>query len=60
MIWIPEQELKFYKEHQNKVKEDAKNIDWVTKCFMQMKFEKGHYDDLEPILREDLRTLAYE
>lgn len=59
MIWIPKEELEFYQEHQNKLLEKSKEIPWYEKAYYQMKFEKGNFDYLEPIIREDLRTLVY-
>ena len=56
---MPKEQYDLYILHRNKVLEESKSIDWVEKALLQFKFEKGDFDDVEPIIREDLFLLAY-
>lgn len=59
MWWIPEKEVKLMKEYNKQLEEQSKRLDWGFKALLQLKAEKGDFNNLEPIIRHRIMKLAY-
>lgn len=58
-IWTPQHEADLLKEYKSDLIEKSKSIDWGFKAMLQYKLEKGDYEDIEPVVRFTIKTLAY-